>query len=499
MCTGGGGCDVGLMCSAGICVDAVLTGGMTTGSTTEGTTTADTSTSNDSTSSTSGDPGSCDPEDGLENPNCPENTPYCSASGVCGDCSVLVSCADVNASKAVCDLDSGDCVECTADEDSACGGKTPVCDELIGECSGCTEHADCPDSACEMDTGKCLDPERLIHVFSDTDNSGNCTNAVGLGGSLEMPYCGRAAAIGHAEENGGLDGSTFKIIPGGPLPQIALSLVNLQGATVIAIVADSNPSTAAEFASSFPVLELGGDVTLYLNNLDIVSNTAISDWPIILCDSGAKIDISNSRLRGGLGPGIRADKCDIKLRNSSVTQNKSEGLELAGGSLWMRNTFITDNGSHPQWGGGGLSLNKVDIDIVYSTIVNNKAPPNGVDSIACSFAQGAHLVRNSIIAHNPDNPNPSVACIGLTIHNSLVDGGEGSGEGNMKRAAEDILNLLKAETMTGVYRIVDADAADMMDGVAMWTEDDPRSDFEGDKRSLEAGAVDSPGADLFVE
>ncbi|HFE45503.1 MAG TPA: hypothetical protein ENJ18_08415 [Nannocystis exedens] len=488
------------MCSDGVCVDAGPTTGVTTTSATTGSTTEGMSSTSGSTISTSGDPGSCDPNDGLENPDCPESTPYCSASGVCGDCSVLVSCADVSANKAVCDLVSGDCVECTTDEDSACGGDTPVCDELVGECMGCTEHAHCPDSACEMKSGKCLDPDKLLYIYSDSDNSGNCTEQVGLGGTMDTPYCSVGAAMAHAKENGGLSGSTFKIIPGGPLSQAALTLDDSQGPLVLALVADSNPSSAAEFRSSFAVLSLEGDVTLYLNNLDIISDAVISDQPIVSCIGGAELDISNSRLREGLGPGIRADSCDIKLRSTSVTQNKSEGLELVKGSLWMRNTFITDNGSHPQWGGGGLSLDKVDVDIVYSTIVNNKAP-EGADSISCTFVTGAHLVRNSIIAHNPENPNPSVACIGLTIYNSLVDGGESSGEGNMKRAAEDILDLLKAENTIGVYRIIDAEAASMMDGVAKWSEvdGDPRVDFEGDMRSLDAGAFDSPGADLFVE
>ncbi len=501
MCTEGGSCDTGLMCSVGVCVDVALTTSSTTGtaSTTDGTSTTEaTSTTGDPTSSTSGDPGSCDPDAGLKNPDCPDDMPYCSASGVCGDCSVLVSCADVSASKAVCDVGSGDCVECTVGEDSACGGDTPVCDAFVSECTGCTDHAQCPDSACDLETGQCMDPDKLVHIFSDSENSGNCTNVVGVGGTVDMPYCTIVAARAHADDNGGQNGSTFKIIPGGPLFQSAVTFANFGEPTVIAVVADSNPSTAPEFQSQFPVVEVAGDVTVYFNNVDIVSGAVLSDHPIVQCTNGATIDISNSRLRDGLGPGVRGKNCNLKLRSSTVTKNKSEGIEFVGGSLVMRNVFITKNGSHVKWGGGGLSLDKVDIDIVYSTIVDNAAP-NGADSISCTIALGKHLVRNSIIAHNPDNPNPSVACIGLTIHNSLVDGGEGSGEGNMKRAAEDILDLLEAEGITGIYRIAGADAAAMMEGVASWTEDDPRSDFEGDPRPLEDGSPDSPGADLFSE
>lgn len=495
MCTGGGGCDLGLVCSAGICVDEGMTTTMDP-TTTGPTSTSEPTTTTDPTTGTTEEPGTCDPDNGLLNPDCPEELPYCSASGICGDCSVLVDCAAIDGDKAVCDVESGSCVECTDSEASACKGATPVCDEVVNLCVGCNDHDQCPDSSCNMESGQCMDPDKVLYLFTDTANSGNCTDMGGVGGTMANPYCVFDVALEHAKNNGGISGWTFKILPGAPYAQAKVVLQDEGSPLTFAIVADENDSTAPEFASVFPTVRVVGDVTLYLHNLDFESGAAISDNPTLLCEQGARLHISRSRIRGGVGPGVRGDDCELTLRDSAVTMNKSEGVEMKAGSLVMRNTFITDNGGGDKWGGGGLSLDQVGIDIAYSTIVDNRSP-QGADSISCTKAEAPNLVRNSIIAHDPGNPNASVQCTNLVIDNSMVDGGENSGEGNVKRAAEDILALLKAEEMKGVYRIADAEAATELDGIATRQAEDPRADFEGDPRPLDDGSPDSPGADVF--
>nr|MCH9687335.1 hypothetical protein [Deltaproteobacteria bacterium] len=74
--------------------------------------------------------------------------PFCDAMGDCVSCQEMGdpngACADLDASNPVCD--AGSCVECTAAA-GACGGQAPVCDEN-NECTACTEHSQCPQSAC---------------------------------------------------------------------------------------------------------------------------------------------------------------------------------------------------------------------------------------------------------------------------------------------------------------------------------------------------------------
>src|SRR5690606_368738 len=61
---------------------------------------------------------------------------------------------------------AGACVQCTEDKTSACTGGTPVCGEDFG-CHPCTEHIECPDSACHLDgsdQGACFDVGDVVEV-----------------------------------------------------------------------------------------------------------------------------------------------------------------------------------------------------------------------------------------------------------------------------------------------------------------------------------------------
>lgn len=496
MCTGGGGCDPGLTCSAGVCVAGSTTTGMTsTSDATTSTSEPTTSTTTDTDTATTDEPGTCDPEDGLLNPACGDALPYCSAAGVCGDCSVLTDCAKVDAEKTVCDVESGACVECTANESSACGDSTPVCDTLTNTCVGCSDHAQCPDSACDMVSGECMDTDNVLYVLGDYENSGNCTEMLFAGGTEELPYCRMDIALDHAEMSGG-NVWTFKLLDGSVFPQLNVQ-ISSNDPLVYAIVADVNSSPVIpEFKSSSPTIKVSGDVTLYLHNLDFESSAAIADNPTLLCD-GAELVVSDSRVRGGVGPGIRGTDCALTVHSSSITDNKSEGLDLSGGSLVMRNSFVSDNGPDDKWGGGGMTLSQVSIDIAYSTIVDNMNPA-GADSIQCDKAEAPNVVRNSIVARNPSQPNQSITCTNLKVEHSVVDGAADTGDGNMELAADAILGLLMKGANNGVYAVKDASAASMIEEVALWLDGDPTADFEGDPRPAVDGTPDTPGADVYA-
>jgi len=485
-CTDGGGCDRGLVCEAGTCVDDEM-------STTTGTSTSTTGSTTDmtTTGSSTGDPLACDANLGLINPDCPEELPYCKA-GLCGDCASIFSCAEVDQDNPICDIPSGECVECTEDNDSACEGATPICDTMANICVGCSDHGECPNSSCDIETGACMDPEKVLYIFTDTGKSNNCTDMKGLGGTFKNPYCVFNIALEHAMNNGGLDGWTFKMLPGAPYAQPKVVLESESPFTV-AIIADQNASDAADFSSVYPSVDTTGDITLYLHNLDFESGATISDNPTLLCRQGARLHISHSQIRGGAGPGLRGEDCNITLNDSVVTMNKSEGIEMSGGSLVMSNTFVTNNG-HPgsKYGGGGLSLSGVGVDMVYTTIVDNMSP-DGVDSIHCNDVVGG--IENSIITHNPASPNQSVDCPGLIINHSLVDEAGETGDENQQWDSQVILSLL--EGGNGIYRILNEEAQAMIQGIALWTVWDPSTDFEGDPRPKENGAADTPGADVL--
>lgn len=93
------------------------------------------------------------------------------AVGVCVDTECVpcgeapepdAACAEADSNTAVCAAD-GTCVACTPD---SCGGSTPACDPEVG-CVACTEHAQCPDSACHLggpDLGSCFDVNDVVEV-----------------------------------------------------------------------------------------------------------------------------------------------------------------------------------------------------------------------------------------------------------------------------------------------------------------------------------------------
>src|SRR5687768_12013717 len=65
---------------------------------------------------------------------------------------------------AICDLTgSMACVQCTADQASACSGKTPVCGE-DQMCRGCGAHSECPGSDTCLPDGACADPGQVAYV-----------------------------------------------------------------------------------------------------------------------------------------------------------------------------------------------------------------------------------------------------------------------------------------------------------------------------------------------
>lgn len=85
----------------------------------------------------------------LDNAHCMNPTPLCDPSNVCAACAADPDCAG-NASGELCALEgavAGSCVRCTASDESACAGTTPVCDDRSGSCVACVLDTDCTDPA----------------------------------------------------------------------------------------------------------------------------------------------------------------------------------------------------------------------------------------------------------------------------------------------------------------------------------------------------------------
>lgn len=497
-CTRGDACDPGLTCVADLCVDVDTTStstGTTTGTTTTTTTgeltTADPTTDPTSTTTSDSEGADCDPKEGALNPACPDAFPYCSASGVCGDCTILVSCAGVDINKGVCDLDTGACVQCNAAEAEACKGDTPVCDLESNTCVACTSHAQCVNSACDLALGQCLPASNVISVLPDDPVNGLCTTSIGG----DKPYCNAEVAIQHMHMHGISKGWTVRLLKG---PNV-LSTLNLTTAgkpAVVAIIGYDDPTLAAELQGGVPIDFKGPGLTVYLDNLDIVSTAILNDPPNVRCDS-ATLDLSNTRIRQGVGPGLRGAACTVNIRDSVISRNKSEGIELTGGALFMRNSFVTENGQNGIYGGGAIRLQNVSaVDIAYTTLLNNLGAPGKGATIHCEGNNNVGSIRASVLGAAVGQENPSISCSTLFVEQSILDGGDFMADAsNHAMSTSAVLDLFAVDIPYSIYRWKKPPA----ESPTTWQSDDPRVDFEGDPRSVTVGAPESPGADVYSQ
>src|SRR5690606_3466002 len=90
-------------------------------------------------------------------------------SGECVSCTATLeadlACAEADANTPVCQ--DGSCVQCAEGKEGACGGVTPICDDAASMCVGCSDHDQCPASACNLLAGNCMDPAAVVHVDGD--------------------------------------------------------------------------------------------------------------------------------------------------------------------------------------------------------------------------------------------------------------------------------------------------------------------------------------------
>jgi hypothetical protein len=177
---------------------------------------------------------------------------------------------------------------------------------------------------------------------------------------------------------------------------------------------------------------------------------------------------------------------------------------MTGGSLHAVNSFIAGNINIVGKNGGGLHLRDgADVDIVYSTIADNSNEPSQVpgqfgDSIHCDNA-ATIKIRNSIIFRKPANNNFSVVCPEgqVDIDWSVVDS-EFNGNNNTKFAAEDLLEALMPEGLTGSYRVASQMAGEQFFATAArWQPGDPQGDVDREARNAVPDGEDYAGADVF--
>ncbi|MBZ5716057.1 hypothetical protein [Nannocystis pusilla] len=537
-CTQGGGCNPGLMCSPDqTCIgdDPTTTDGPTSLTSTSSTG-GESSTTIEETSTTA-PPVPCDPADGNPNPDCmaiDADQPYCSDSLVCGGCTVLPpdGCAIIDPSTPLCNPEDGKCVECTLDDASLCGGATPACNPATNACEGCFEHSHCPETACDILKRECFPSDRIMYIRHGSSQAmpPHCTDTVPLGGTEEAPYCNANLAIAHAQSEGPSSGWTFKFLEAAifnsfhgsiTAPSVQVDEPISYAFVHVGEYSQENASQHqhTQLQSSNPVINIGANITAYVDNFAVYSVAQSDNGVGVLCQSNSTVFLDDSFIRGTRGAGIRSFGCDLYLRRSSVYSSKTEGVELNCAEqhceLHMVNSYLTDNQHFQGDGGGGIVAENATLDINFSAILGNNAevdandPAARGDSIHCIGDNVGGMIRNSVIGRKPMGNMSSIKCDiqMLTVKTSLIDSDEFK-DGNSKKAGETILQYFQDNLITGA-RPIDPDPGDTQEekdqldpsdlDLAMWEKGDPQVDFDGDPRQAKHMQPEPVGADVLAK
>ncbi len=425
----------------------------------------------------------CVAANGTVDENCDSETPFC-VDNECVNCAGTAdpdaACSDVDSGLGVCDLEAGACVECTLDNASACTDATPACDELDQVCVGCSEHSQCPDSACEMAEGTCFPTDSVLYVDKAY---GMCETS---DGSFEAPFCDVSVAFAYiAENNEPPTPWTVKIIGAGIYNHETLWTPE---GTTIALLADNVAvkirGTSSEGDSSSIKVTAGS--TLYSSKISYDGH----EWHNGVGCEGGTLWLEDGSVSSNPGFGLFFVDCQARVRRVAVWSNNEGGVFATGlmSETHIETTYITENGSPQSLFGGIGSTGGNALSLNFVSLINNLS--DGTASIYCSNAVGVDVRNSIVIGFN----EPTIECDTLTINQSATDFGDDLGEGNL--LVDPLMTDDWFTPMGALYKPeaeVEGEPTPLTD-VALWAEGDPRYDYSGQLRSL--GGADFPGADI---
>lgn len=454
-CTGGGSCDPGLLCASSRCVDPDQ------GTSGDVTTTGPGPSTSDATSG--GD--ECNPGGGgAVDPACPAEQPFCLA-GNCVDCGAL-DCAAVSPSLPLCNPDTGLCVACLCDD------AAPVCNPADNSCSKCDAHSDCPDSACDLDTGACLPAAATLWV-----GGGTCSDDGE--GSKASPLCSLDQAFTRAK-SGAADELALRVKAG---DYAVAGSLRVPAGRVVALVS-MNDLPISISSPTAPVIVVESQAKLLLDSVEL----AQSGGDGLGC-AGGKMWLDRLVIRDAAKHGVTSDDCTVTMRRSLLVANATAGMEIISGTLRLENSFITRNGNYEVPGGGVYLSEGAGLKAVYTTLVDNRAAAGNPFSIACDAdaAKETVEIRNSVAINNGGN----TLCEGASVTSSAWTTAEALGD-NIAVDFPSLGDYLVEPALDGVYRAIPGTA---LDALAKWQAGDPPIDFDGDARPSGENSPDFAGAD----
>ncbi|MCA9690393.1 MAG: hypothetical protein KC636_12345 [Myxococcales bacterium] len=461
----------------------------TTTATTTPITDTDTSETDTTTEPTTG-PVTCDPAE--PEVGCGGSTPYCVAIDTCGTCEDLIDSGEtcsgaIGVGTPACDVASGYCVECTAEDLTACADPNQsVCNPYTLQCDKCREHSQCPVGACNLISGDCF-PEDDGSVIWVHNRSTDC-NATD--GSEDSPYCLMSQALADADF---MKPVTIKVIDGGDqYPQNETHV--LEGTYIIAVVGVGDEPPLFRTTTSGMILNPRAGATVFLERLWF-DGSAMAD-PVLQAEGqNTQLWIDHTAITNNqrsINVNINAE---VYLRSSTVYKNKN-GIQVTG-ELAVVNSYIVENGVPNLNEGQPPGVNKDPAftlvgggkaEVVYSTLVGNAGFKASIADCTAADNPESSEIRNSvIIGKTPLYPENMGDC-----GPGLDGGGNYEASFNADLAGFDTSELFDGPSSAGVYKAL---AGGDLEDVASWSGSDPYGDFDGTPRPAMNGAKDYAGAD----
>lgn len=367
------------------------------------------------------------------------DAPLC-VDGDCVPCDVgpAEGCEAKDSATPVCD--AGECVQCTGENTAACEDATPVCDAELRQCEPCSEHQQCPGSACNLVEGSCLPLDAVIHV--DGDGGREFTS---IGAALASVSAGVTAVLVVHERNA-------------DTPYV--EAVTIDGGRTIALLAADGET---------PVLQGPG------------ASSAVA-----VNDASTSAFLERIQLRNSGGYGVSCDAAFVDLRRAWVVQNDGGALLATNAcQLHVANAFT------------GGDVNNVDAivvegstaELLYGTVVAGDGNLGGSSRALTCDPASTVTVRNSLLVAI-DDATLEVDCAGANVSHSASENAM-LGDGNV--ALGDIQGGWLVDLADDFH--LDSPPATLAT-TALWQDGDPMLDIDGDTRPAIVGGAEHAGADF---
>jgi len=409
-------------------------------------------------STTTGPLPMCDEPDGTYMGSCPEDAPFC-VDKECARCGKgeFTSCATAEgAPGTVCSSD-GNCVECSAEDATACGGDTPICNTEANVCTACTSHDQCAGNAgCHLFEGSCLPSDAVFMVDVD---AAMCDQA-------GQPYCSISGALADA---GVGTQATIRVAGGTYVEDVAIS-----PSAVVAIVSTGMVTMLANNGS--PSVEINAGGTGYLAGLAVSNLSAASG-----IESAGDLRLDDVTIEDA-DVGLLSTNGRVYLEDVRIVGNDLTGVSVGGTEdVTLRNVIIAGNGTgtSPR---GFVTTAATPFTMVYTTIAYNAGTNAG--AINCA-GEAIRSVRNSILISN-SFMNTINCGENLMVTTSVISDVDYEDEPTNTPVVDDSGLLLDVDFEIGVGSVAD--------GVAVWQDGDPLLDINGAMRPGMVGSPDAAGA-----